>query len=273
MEKSLSENNTPVVHLRLIPVTREIKLAMMDFNSPSLENEENTTKSLNELVKEEIDDSLRSLKSNIENCVKKEELPEIINQCIQDNLTLCPSAHQLSSLTPLATSSFASNEVQDESESNDDDVLMKENIIKLEKRINFLESKLSSVFQLIPNLKIIPPNFKIDPAPIKFDKSIDAGQLLSSTSDKTTQDGGNCDFENMSSSEKDEVNPYDEMYYEWRQNKMNLLHYKHSECSLELNKKLVMESSHGVLPNYTLPAAMSKSQVKARFINSQHLLI
>ncbi|XP_055851587.1 uncharacterized protein LOC129915909 [Episyrphus balteatus] len=266
MERNLSEESSPV-HLRLIPLTSEIKLAMMEFSSSNMDSVDKNSKSLNDMVREEVEQSLQNLESSIENCVKKEELSEIINRCIQDNLALCPSA-QFNNETTTPSPNQVTIEFE-ENKSSGEDLVLKENFQLLEKRINFLESRLTALFQLIPRLKKVSTNFKIDRETLQ--RSIEKCQL---SSDETS--GDNCENTLKSSTKNTknvDVNPYDEMYYEWRQNKMNLLHYKHSEYSLQLNSKLEMESSHGIIPNNSLPSAFSKPHVKAKFIDSQHLLI
>ncbi|XP_054726256.1 uncharacterized protein LOC129236081 [Anastrepha obliqua] len=244
---------------RLIPLTRQVVKLMMDFNgshsstSISGKNFYNTF-SITSLVREEVQNILQEL-CVTDQFIRKEDIDAFIERCLREKVQIeskSPTA-SVESLPVDNTEIEVTVEMLNETDKNK---LIVENFQILEQRITNLEERISTVLQTVPKLRHLQAKkFKINTEVIREElrnvmhKMAEDDPIKTSTTIelRTTTDTDVNETETtpiLSVVETDTIpsekitNPYDDLYYVHRQNAMNILNYKKSKATMELNQRL-----------------------------------
>ncbi|XP_017491597.1 PREDICTED: uncharacterized protein LOC108379754 [Rhagoletis zephyria] len=262
-EKSLtsiaSDHCTPQnSEQRLIPLTQEIVKAMMEFDgsqsSTSL-SEKNfyNTFSITSLVREEVQNILQEL-CVTDQFIRKEEIDALIERCLREKVTIdCKSTTtSAESLPPDSQEIEVTVEMLNETDKNK---LIVENFQILEQRITNLEERISTVLQTVPKLRHLQAKkFKINTEIIREELRnvvqrmvVDEATKVLPTSELRSAIDGDVNgiatkaTISITGTEKEstenKINPYDDLYYAQRQNAMNILNYKKSKATMELNQR------------------------------------
>lgn len=243
---------------RLIPLTQQVVDAMMDFNgsqSSTSVSEKNfyNTFSITCLVREEVQNILQEL-CVTDQFIRKEEIDALIERCLREKV-------QIESKSPTISAESLAEENQELEvtvemlNETDKNKLIVENFQILEQRITNLEERISTVLQTVPKLRHLQAKkFKINTEVIREElRNVMQRMVI----DDATKSVMNDDARTTSESDAKEnstlatvnevgteqtlsennVNPYDDMYYAERQNAMNILNYKKSKATMELNKR------------------------------------
>ncbi|XP_023293133.2 uncharacterized protein LOC111676452 [Lucilia cuprina] len=261
---------------RLIPLTREIEKAMMDFNG----SQSNTsisekpicnTLSITGLVRDEVQNILQEL-SISDQFIRKEEIDDLIEKRLKEKVTIIQDSD--AKTNHLILRDFDINQefemtVEEMSEDKDKSMLIVENIQILEQRITTLEERLSSMLQNIPKLRHIQARrFKINTSAIKEElrnmiqkmEKLQEEQIVASAS-----------LQDVNDKEKSST-LYDDIYYANREYTINLLNYKKSLETMELNRK--PKFNPYVKPvNIVLPAARGKIKQRPVFLTSSDICL
>ncbi|KAI9584578.1 hypothetical protein GQX74_006473 [Glossina fuscipes] len=227
---------------RLIPLTPEIHKVMMDFNasrcSTSIpEQHFYNTLSITSLVREEVQNILHEL-SIPDKFIRKEEIDELIEKCLKEKVTIVQeqetkSTHE--SDADINQEIEVTLEMMNESDKNK---LIVENFQILEQRITTLEERLNCMLQNIPKTRHLEARkFKINTDVIE--KELRQMITKADIPAAKTVKKGNGDENGHSSTAAPPIaaSTYDDIYYAQREYTMNLLTYKKSLDSLQLNEK------------------------------------
>ncbi|XP_012159484.1 uncharacterized protein LOC105665129 [Ceratitis capitata] len=245
---------------RLIPLTQQVVKAMMDLNgsqsSTSVSEEKSfyNTFSITSLVREEVQNILQELRVT-DQFIRKEEIDSLIERCLREKVqakikSAAPSAE---SLQDDEQEMEVTVEMLNETDKNK---LIVENFQILDQRITNLEERISTVLQTVPKLRHLQAKkFKINTDVIREElrsvmqkmvnedstKSIPTNETTSPTSDSDLKENSTVATISLAKanemSPEEKVNPYDDMFYEQRQNAMNMLYYKKSKATMELNQR------------------------------------
>ncbi|KAI8129918.1 hypothetical protein CVS40_0457 [Lucilia cuprina] len=263
---------------RLIPLTREIEKAMMDFNG----SQSNTsisekpiynTLSITGLVRDEVQNILQEL-SISDQFIRKEEIDDLIEKRLKEKVTIIQDSD--AKTNHLILRDFDINQefemtVEEMSEDKDKSMLIVENIQILEQRITTLEERLSSMLQNIPKLRHIQARrFKINTSAIK-EELRNMIQKMEKLQEEQTVASASLQDDNLNDKEKSST-LYDDIYYANREYTINLLNYKKSLETMELNRK--PKFNPYVKPvNIVLPAARGKIKQRPVFLTSSDICL
>ncbi|XP_037819483.1 uncharacterized protein LOC119608947 [Lucilia sericata] len=262
---------------RLIPLTREIEKAMMDFNG----SQSNTsisekpiynTLSITSLVRGEVQNILQEL-SISEQFIRKVEIDDLIEKCLKEKVTIIQDTD--AKTNHLILRDFDINQefemtVEEMSEDKDRSMLIVENIQILEQRITTLEERLSSMLQNIPKLRHIQAKrFKINTSAIK-EELRNMIQKMEKLQEEQTVASVALQDENDNKEKSSTL--YDDIYYANREYTINLLNYKKSLETMELNQKPKLNPY--VKPvNMVLPQARGKIKQRPLFLKSSDMCL
>ncbi|KNC27912.1 hypothetical protein FF38_06131 [Lucilia cuprina] len=261
---------------RLIPLTREIEKAMMDFNG----SQSNTsisekpiynTLSITGLVRDEVQNILQEL-SISDQFIRKEEIDDLIEKRLKEKVTIIQDSD--AKTNHLILRDFDINQefemtVEEMSEDKDKSMLIVENIQILEQRITTLEERLSSMLQNIPKLRHIQARrFKINTSAIKEELRNMIQKMEKLQEEQTV---ASASLQDVNDKEKSST-LYDDIYYANREYTINLLNYKKSLETMELNRK--PKFNPYVKPvNIVLPAARGKIKQRPVFLTSSDICL
>ncbi|XP_039970352.1 uncharacterized protein LOC120782253 [Bactrocera tryoni] len=241
---------------RLIPLTPQVVNAMMDFNgsqSSTSVSEKNfyNTFSITCLVREEVQNILQEL-CVTDQFIRKEEIDALIERCLREKVQI-ESKSQTVSAESLPEENQEIEVTVEMLNETDKNKLIVENFQILEQRITNLEERISTVLQTVPKLRHLQAKkFKINTEVIREElRNVmqrmvidDATKPVTNNEAKTTSESDvneKSTLETISNDKTTEtvnkVNPYDDMYYAERQNVMNILNYKKSKATMELNRR------------------------------------
>lgn len=243
---------------RLIPLTQQVVNAMMDFNgsqSSTSVSEKNfyNTFSITCLVREEVQNILQEL-CVTDQFIRKEEIDALIERCLREKVQI-ESKSQTVSAESLPEENQEIEVTVEMLNETDKNKLIVENFQILEQRITNLEERISTVLQTVPKLRHLQAKkFKINTDVIREElRNVmqrmvidDATKSATISEAKTTSESDakeNSTLETIRDGKTGEtisenkVNPYDDMYYAERQNAMNILNYKKSKATMELNRR------------------------------------
>ncbi|XP_065372371.1 uncharacterized protein LOC135964183 [Calliphora vicina] len=227
---------------RLIPLTREIQKDMMDFNasqsSTSIsEKRIYNTLSITSLVRGEVQNILQEL-SISDQFIRKEEIDDLIEKCLKEKVTVIQDCD--AKVNHLILKDYDINQefemtVEELSEDKDKSMLIVENIQILEQRITTLEERFSCMLQNIPKLR------HIQAKRIKINTSVIKEELrnIMGTQEKFQEEQANdgTSVPEINECKEKPSTIYDEIYYTNREYTLNLLNYKKSLETMELNQK------------------------------------
>ncbi|XP_067628335.1 uncharacterized protein [Eurosta solidaginis] len=248
--------------LRLIPLTQQIFKTMMDFNgsqsSTSLsENNFYNTYSITSLVREEVQNILQEL-CVTDQFIRKEEIDALIERCLKEKSRIDNGKSSTTSAESLPDDDDDDNqeievtvEMLNETDKNK---LIVENFQILEQRITNLEERISTVLQTVPKLRHLQAKkFKINTEVIREELRNVVQRMVIDDANKCADNGDGGDggevkvvgdtSKTMSIAGTDtvitdkKVNLYDDLFYAQRQNAMNILSYKKSKATMELNQR------------------------------------
>ncbi|XP_067614723.1 uncharacterized protein [Eurosta solidaginis] len=223
--------------LRLIPLTQQIFKTMMDFNgshsSTSL-SEKNfyNNYSITSLVREEVQNILKELRVT-DQFIRKEEIDALIERCLKDK-----------SRIGNGKSSTTSAESLPDDDDNDNQ--------EIEVTVEMLnEERISTVLQTVPKLRHLQAKkFKINTEVIREELRNVVQRMVIDDANKGAGNGDGGEVKVVGDTSKTmsiagtdtvitdkKVNPYDDLFYAQRQNAMNILNYKKSKASMELNQR------------------------------------
>ncbi|XP_067614721.1 uncharacterized protein [Eurosta solidaginis] len=223
--------------LRLIPLTQQIFKTMMDFNgshsSTSL-SEKNfyNNYSITSLVREEVQNILKELRVT-DQFIRKEEIDALIERCLKDK-----------SRIDNGKSSTTSAESLPDDDDNDNQ--------EIEVTVEMLnEERISTVLQTVPKLRHLQAKkFKINTEVIREELRNVVQRMVIDDANKGAGNGDGGEVKVVGDTSKTmsiagtdtvitdkKVNPYDDLFYAQRQNAMNILNYKKSKASMELNQR------------------------------------
>lgn len=217
---------------RLIPLTKAIKKDMMNFNnsqsSTSISEKpiNYNTISITSLVRGEVQNILQEL-SISEQFIRKEQIDDLIEKCLKDKITIIQdnSNFDINQEFEITVEEFPT-------EDRDKNMLIVENMQILEQRITNLEERLSVILQNITKSKhISAKDVKINRNALKEELSKMRDKIEKLQEEKQTSKTESND--NI----KNNYNFYDQLYYAEREYTLNLLNYKKSSESLQLNQK------------------------------------
>lgn len=217
---------------RLIPLTKAIKKDMMNFNnsqsSTSISEKpiNYNTISITNFVRGEVQNILQEL-SISEQFIRKEQIDDLIEKCLKDKITIIQdnSNFDINQEFEITVEEFPT-------EDRDKNMLIIENMQILEQRITNLEERLSAILQNITKSKYISAkDIKINRNALKEELSKMRDKIEKLQEEKQTSKTENND--NI----KNKNNFYDQLYYAEREYTLNLLNYKKSLESLQLNQK------------------------------------
>lgn len=227
---------------RLIPLTKAIKKDMMNFNnsqsSTSISEKpiNYNTISITNLVRGEVQNILQEL-SISEQFIRKEQIDDLIEKCLKDKITIIQDNNDANH-NQMILSNFDINqefEITVEefpTEDRDKNMLIVENMQILEQRITNLEERLSVFLQNITKSKhISAKDVKINRNALKEELSKMRDKIEKLQKEKQTSKTESND--NI----KNNYNFYDQLYYAEREYTLNLLNFKKSLESLQLNQK------------------------------------
>lgn len=243
---------------RLIPLTQQVVNAMMDFNgsqSSTSVSEKNfyNTFSITCLVREEVQNILQEL-CVTDQFIRKEEIDALIERCLREKVHI-ESKSQTVSAESLPEENQEIEVTVEMLNETDKNKLIVENFQILEQRITNLEERISTVLQTVPKLRHLQAKkFKINTEVIREElRNVmqrmvidDATKPVTTNEAKTTSKSNvneKSTLTTISDGKTEEtilenkVNPYDDMYYAERQNAMNILNYKKSKATMELNRR------------------------------------
>ncbi|XP_067614725.1 uncharacterized protein [Eurosta solidaginis] len=245
--------------LRLIPLTQQIFKTMMDFNgshsSTSL-SEKNfyNNYSITSLVREEVQNILKELRVT-DQFIRKEEIDALIERCLKDKSRIDNGKSSTTSAESLPDDDDNDNqeievtvEMLNETDKNK---LIVENFQILEQRITNLEERISTVLQTVPKLRHLQAKkFKINTEVIREELRNVVHRMVIDDANKGAGNGDGGEVKVVGDTSKTisiagtdtvitdkKVNPYDDLFYAQRQNAMNILNYKKSKASMELNQR------------------------------------
>lgn len=210
---------------------------MSDSNDCTTNNEQGQESQnvITELLRNEVQKCIENLDAKISTYAKREELQDVIKKCIQEKLPPC--------LCQLTKNAFPNQFPMSENEeleftvefrddsSNSRQLRLSEIFTLMERRITFLESRIAVLLHM-KGFRNISEKFKIEGKASEQERSIE--QRMASG------ESGNSFVEEIVkkpvATTQLETNPYDDLYYEWRQKKMNQLFNKNSEGDLRLKR-------------------------------------
>lgn len=271
---------------RLIPLTREIRKAMMDFNashsSTSISEKQcYDTFSITSLVRGEVQNILQEL-SISDQFIRKEEIDDLIEKCLKEKATIIQEIDGKSN-NALYHNDFDMIQelevtVEEMANETNKNKLIIENFQILEERITTLEERLSTMIQNTPKLRHIQAKkFKINTNTIKgeirswierMEAEINKKEMQNTGGDVTTS---KSETEiNIKTSNAKPVSLYDDIYYSKREYALNLLNYKKSLQTMELNEKPFLNPY--VKPmNIKIPELQKKLKQRPMFLRTNDL--
>uniref|UniRef100_A0A1A9UQ57 Uncharacterized protein n=1 Tax=Glossina austeni TaxID=7395 RepID=A0A1A9UQ57_GLOAU len=259
---------------RLIPLTPEIRKVMMDFNASRSntsisEKQFYNTLSITSLIREEVQNILHEL-SIPDKFIRKEEIDELIEKCLKEKVTIVQEQEIRSTQASEADTNQEIEVTVEMMNETDKNKLIVENFQILEQRITTLEERLSNMLQNIPKIRHLHArNFKINTGVIEGElrQMINKADIpVAKTAEK-----GNGDENEHSPTTVPPISSstYDDLYYARREYTMNLLNYKKSLDSLQLNEKPKLNPFKKPLNTETTLNENKKSKRTSSFLKAE----
>ncbi|KAM7359384.1 uncharacterized protein ACRADG_010020 isoform 1-T1 [Cochliomyia hominivorax] len=223
---------------RLIPLTRRIVKAMNNFNASNSstsisEKPAYNTFSITSLVRGEVQNILQEL-SISDQFIRKEEIDDLIEKCLKEKITIIQESD--AKINHMILSDFDLNQefemdIEALPEDKEKNMLIVENIQILEQRITTLEERLSSMLQILPKLRHIrAQRFKVNTNALKEELRNMIYKMEKLQEEQTS-------VVTVNEIPEKYYNLYDDIYYSEREYNFNLLNYKKSLETMQLNQK------------------------------------